>query len=135
VLLSARGSSTPQQRRSLPAASAASRSAAPVEQPQRSLASAARAIFFFFLEGCDLLGLLASCPSLFFFFGHLLGSCCWGTLWDTEGVKRVIWGSGAWVADASILKNVWIDIAYSAWQNASVKPAVAKMAVNVRSAD
>ena len=47
MLLSARGSSAPQQRRSLPAASAASRSAAPIEQQQRSLASAARAIFFF----------------------------------------------------------------------------------------
>ena len=122
-------------------------SAAAFQQPaqlaaqQRQLSSSNAALhpppaqfIYFFFEGCDLLGLLASCPSLFF-FGHLLGSCCWGTLRDTEGVKRVIWGSGAWVADASILKNVWIDIAYSAWQKASVKPAVAKMAVNVRSAD
>ena len=67
MLLSARGSSAPQQRRSLPAASAASRSAAPVEQPQRSLASAARAIFFFW-RAVTYLGSWPLVPLSFFFW-------------------------------------------------------------------
>ena len=132
MLLSARGSSAPQQRRSLPAASAASRSAAPIEQQQRSLASAARAIFFF-LRAVTYLGSWPLDPPCFFWTSSRV--LLLGYTPGYGGREKGDMGSGAWVADASILKNVWIDIAYSAWQKASVKPAVAKMAVNVRSAD
>ena len=63
-----------------------------------------------------------------FFFGHLLGSFSRGTLRDTEGVKRVTRGVRGMGGGCQCKKDCKIEVAYSAWQNANVKPVVAKMA-------